>query len=672
MMRQAVRLEVLAVCDGLSRHLTSARHSLRRLALRGMLSVLAIAVTPVLGLAQEVPFPPGSHLPDIIDSLRHTTDLGDFAFDGMGDDLEVTFLGMTNDSGDLLPHFRMTYPRSGATPSKPATMRLGAVRGSLRRFTFDGLFTVSAYAPSNRVFVKAQAGKMTLEVQAIQTRFPTGFGKPIRLDGHYVRLANTTPLSIGRPSGGGDIVSTGVFQVAATDLATDTISLRFEGEANSLEATANVTFPGQSLWRYDLATKQTDWTSGTLRVQKVAFVPSPVHPINFGGIEVALQRLDVGRLSVVKAREKMLASATMENFSLSAGTVKLAHPQFEGTLSEPLVVKSVTALCRSRQEFFDVYNVLLNTFKLSLNSATFRDEKGLAFKANTASLAVAAYSPKETGEGDKYKDLPPAEVPKPADASIDAALAMSGVLAVLADGKTEAAVAISALDLHIAGNPDKANGTGSVVGTFANGSTRVSVPASQVSKALPGPDRDNLVTVDIKQVSAFSFAAVITLKEGVSTVTGDAALITATFDPQYFKAEWDQPAFDFVYTTLCYDPPSLPDRPLGNLHPCDQKVSVQVHWLLELHPSIPKTGFVKDASFKIDKDGFKLCGGRALLMPGLWTQSVGPNLRDCGAVWCNAVRDAIRGAELAFGTMAGTIVAILGGLVLPAFPLSCS
>jgi hypothetical protein len=273
---------------------------------------------------------------------------------------------------------------------------------------------------------------------------------------------------------------------------------------------------------------------------------------------------------------------------------------------------------------------------------------GLKVAADDFSLAVAEYRKDDS-----------ADPSKPPESSLSAHITLNG-----ATLNGPANVTIEKLEADLRGPVDKFNGKGTMTVRLSGFSTTVDIDPAKTIPSLSCDGGIRPLQIDVSQLGASTFNAEVFFFDGLPTARTTADVVAFTFNPKYWRCEWDAKVAAIKIPTVTWDLPELkwdglrPYIEWGGVHIGQRDEDIKVHWVAELQP-IPGAGAVLLPDIKIDKDGMKLCGGHAVMAGGFWLPQIGPNFRDCGSFLCNIPRDALRSAWGAVGAPFGLVTGAL-------------
>lgn len=525
-----------------------------------------------------------------------------------------------NIEGDLLFPVSIHYERElhGQGPH----VQVGMVAGWARKMTFDGYMTFSWLSPNSSYLLHAEKNHFVVEVDADPVAFPTGFGSMVDLADFFVELRNVSPLIIAKPNG--QTTTSGVLEVRATDLSTDRIAFRFEGEGNAVSAMATVSLPGQSVWSIDLATQQIGWVSGSVQVDGLRLDLLPARTLRMAALEIETAGLGIDQLRVVKRRGAEFAALTLTGFRVDAGALQTRQPKVSGRLDAPLTIARITGQARNREEYFDFLDLALENLEVRLAEGTYEDNKGLHFTADRLELDL-----------DEFRDV---SGDQPAYAK--GSFRLTGGALDLSTSELAVEAELRSLNLEVEGDPQKLGGSGELLATL--GSLSGTLPIPDPFEKCPSTD----ASIRVHGAQGGAMRAQITLEEG--EVSGNAMVdaLTASFTPNYYRCEWDHRLFTQRMFNVCTRwkmrriAPGVKTR-VPEVYRCDYDLEAKVHMVAEIHEAGAIRGDILGAHFELGGGQAHLCSG-AIQLRGVLSLAVGPNLNDCGNFACNVVRDAIR------------------------------
>lgn len=142
----------------------------------------------------------------------------------------------------------------------------------------------------------------------------------------------------------------------------------------------------------------------------------------------------------------------------------MVSPAISAKLDEPFTVGAISAICQSREEFFDVFDLTVKDAKLNLRDVKFADTKGLQLESAVAKIHIV--------------ELFSSNKPDAKDERIQASLYLQSSRIVAAGAFGAGGAVLSEVQLNVSGHPDKLQGDGKATLAFLAGSAEDSCESS--------------------------------------------------------------------------------------------------------------------------------------------------------------------------------------------------
>jgi hypothetical protein len=593
-------------------------------------------------------------------ALRRQLDMGPLTIKGLKR-AKFKIVGTRKIDGETLPIVSVEYPRANSPLGNdpPVSATLGSTHATVKALSMRLAVRIYRFDKSRkkRVLAHVDSGDMKMLVEDIAGTEPTNFG-PLNyaVKSGTVEIAQPVfvrqePSKKHPPSRW----STGAFAVSGTDLKFDDLALTFDGENNALKLSGGVSMPNVFNWTYYLDRGLWSWNDGAIEVRHFQLLPVPQRPINFGGLTVGFNGIHVASAQVTRdVGGTPFPRVALSDITIDASTLA-ARNGLEGSLSAPLTIHRVDAQLNiknnSIEEGLNLAHLRAQDVSIKLTAMKYSGASGLTVTADNFALALADYRKDDSDD----PNIPPTS-------TISAHITLGG-------GKIKgpADVTIENLDADLRGPVDKFNGKGTATVRLSGFSTTVDIDPTKTVKNLSCNGGIRPLQIDASQQGSSTFTTEVFFFDGLPTARTTADQIAFSFNPRYWRCEWDSKVAAVKVPDVTWDTPKLkccpPSIEWGGVHFGTHDENIQVHWIAELQP-VPGAGIVFRPDVKIDKDGLKLCGGHALGSVPFWSPQIGPNFNDCGFFLCNIPRDAIRAAWGAVGAPFGLLAGSLGDLAV--------